>query len=167
VYTALVDFPRAAVDTLQTSTRTFGAALVFAIVLSAQGCGSMAVLDSSNWEREHPLYCRSDEQTLMRDTLYFGRSIPGGGSVDDAAWKHFEDDTIAPAFVHGFSVIDAHGTWRGNDGATVSEPTRIVVIVHDDDAASETSIRGVVRAYRDAFQQQSVLRERVAVCASF
>jgi hypothetical protein len=31
-----------------------------------------------DWVREHPLGCRADEQRAVRDTLYFGRSIPGG-----------------------------------------------------------------------------------------
>lgn len=141
--------------------RRIAAALVLGVALSLQACASI------DWEREHPLYCRSDEQTLIRDTLYFGTSIPGGSIVDDAAWKRFEDDVLAPAFAHGFTVIDARGTWRADDGTKVSEPSRIVVNVHADDAASEMSIRNLVRQYRETFHQQAVLRERVTVCASF
>jgi hypothetical protein len=117
--------------------------------------------------REHPLGCRSDEQRLVRDTLYFGASIPGGGEVDAAAWQRFEHEVLTPAFPQGFSVIDAHGNWRGADGATSGEASRIVVIVHADDAQSAASVRKLAQQYRDLFHQQSVLRERVAVCAQF
>ena len=116
--------------------------------------------------REHRLFCRMDETLGIRETLYFGRSIPGGGLVADANWKRFEDETIARAFPNGFTVIDAHGSWRGADGATISEPSIVVAIVHPDDAESDAAIRGIVRRYRDEFHQESVLRDRTAACTS-
>jgi hypothetical protein len=128
-----------------------------------------AMLGGCNIEllREHPLGCRSDEQRLVRDTLYFGASIPGGGSVDAAAWQRFEHDVLTPAFPRGFSVIDAHGNWRGADGASASESSRIVVIVHADDAQSAADVRKLAQRYREMFHQESVLRERSTVCAQF
>lgn len=117
--------------------------------------------------REHPLGCRSDEQPLVRDTLYLGRSIPGGGSVDEAAWSAFEADVVSPAFPDGYSVLDAHGRWRGKDGATVGEDSRLLVLVHHDGAASAQAVRKIAAAYKARFRQESVLRERTAVCANF
>jgi hypothetical protein len=116
--------------------------------------------------REHRLFCRMDETLGIHDTLYFGRSIPDGGVVGDADWKRFEAETISRAFPNGFTVIDAHGSWRGADGATISEPSIVVAIVHPDDAESDAAIRGIVRRYRDEFHQESVLRDRTAVCTS-
>lgn len=107
-----------------------------------------------------------DEQTQIRDTLYFGLSIPGGGSVSEADWKRFETDVLSRSFPNGFTVLEAHGTWRGADSATVSEPSRVVAIVHADDAASDAAVRGIVQTYRSTFHQEAVLRERGAVCAS-
>jgi len=117
--------------------------------------------------REHPLGCRSDEQALVRDTLYFGASIPAGGEVDAAAWQRFEHDVLTPAFPQGYSVLDAHGAWRGADGVTTHEASRIVVLTHPDDAAAAASVRRVAQRYREMFHQESVLRERGAVCAQF
>lgn len=120
------------------------------------------------WVREHPpLGCRAGEQALVRDTLYFGRSIPGGGRVGDGDWNRFEHDVLLPAFPQGYSVLDAHGRWRGDDGATIGEDSRIVVLVHADDAAAAAAVRAVAAAYRERFRQESVLRERAAVCAAF
>ncbi|HVV96387.1 MAG TPA: DUF3574 domain-containing protein [Rhodanobacteraceae bacterium] len=116
--------------------------------------------------REHRLYCRMDETLGIRETLYFGRSIPNGGLVGDADWKRFESETIARAFPNGFTVIDAHGSWRGAEGAMVSEPSIVVAIVHPDDAESESAIREIIRRYRDEFHQESVLRDRTAACTS-
>lgn len=128
-----------------------------------------AMLGGCNVEllREHPLGCRSDEQRLVRDTLYFGAAIPGGGVVDAAAWQHFEREVLTPAFPQGFSVIDARGSWRGADGAASAEDSRIVVIVHPDDAPSAAAVREFSQRYREMFHQESVLRERSAVCAQF
>lgn len=120
-----------------------------------------------DWVREHPLGCRADEQLAVRDTLYFGRSIPGGGEVDDAAWQAFEAATLLPAFPRGYTVLDADGRWRGDDGATIGEESRLVVIVHADDGTSDAKVREVAARYRSRFRQDSVLRERSAVCASF
>ena len=135
--------------------------VAFAVALSLAGSGCAV-----EWTREHKLYCRMDETLGVRETLYFGRSIPGGGKVEDAAWKRFEDDAIARAFPSGYTVLDARGSWRGADGATISEPSRVVAIVHADDAASDAAIREIVKRYRTEFHQEAVLRERAAICMS-
>ena len=119
------------------------------------------------WRREHALACRSDEHLLVRDTLYFGAEIPAGGEVDDAAWQHFEHDVLAPAFAQGFSVLDARGDWRGADGETRGERSRIVVIVHADTEQLARAVRDVAARYRERFQQESVLHEHDVVCAQF
>ena len=63
----------------------------------------------ADWVREHPFGCRADEQARVRDTLYFGRSIPGGGRVDAAAWARFEAEVLLPAFPQGYTLVDAPG----------------------------------------------------------
>lgn len=106
-------------------------------------------------------------EITVRDTLYFGRSIPGGGRVDDAAWARFEAEVLLPAFPQGYSLVDAHGRWRGADGSTASEDSRLAVLVHADDAASAARVREIAAAYRTRFHQEAVLRERSAVCTAF
>lgn len=120
-----------------------------------------------DWVREHPLGCRADEQLAVRDALYFGRSIPGGGEVDDAAWQAFEASTLLPAFPRGYTVLDAAGRWRGEDGRTIGEASRVVIAVHADDRDTDAAVRDVIARYRTQFRQESVLRERTAACASF
>jgi uncharacterized protein DUF3574 len=140
--------------------RPFVLAILVAASMALAGC-------AVEWTREHKLYCRMDEKLSIRDTLYFGASIPGGGTVGDADWSRFEGDVIAHAFPQGFTVLDARGSWRGADGAIVSEPSRAVVIVHDDDAAADAAIRDIARRYRETFRQEAVLRERTTACVSF
>jgi len=136
-------------------------ALLAALAIACTLCGC-----NVEWTRKHELYCRMDERLEIRDTLYFGLSIPGGGSVADADWKAFADEAIGHAFPNGFTVTDAHGTWRGADGASVSEPSRVVTIVHPDDGTTDAAIRATLQRYRTAFRKEAVLRERTSVCVS-
>jgi uncharacterized protein DUF3574 len=145
-------------DRMRVRVRAF--ILIVAIPVALQGC-------AVEWTREHRLYCRTQEQTLIRETLYFGLSIPDGGEVSDADWKRFETDVLGQAFPKGFTVLDSHGAWRGADGKTVTEPGRIVVVVHAEDDGSESAIRDAIGRYRSMFQQEAVLRERGVVCVSF
>jgi hypothetical protein len=140
-------------------------AALLAVVVLATGCAARG--DTGRWRTGYPPGCRPDEQRLARDTLYFGRAIPGGGEVGEADWQAFERDVLADAFARGYTVLDAHGRWQAADGTQQVERSRVVVVVHDDSAASDAAVREVVARYRERFHQQSVLRERGAVCASF
>ncbi|MEO7325694.1 MAG: DUF3574 domain-containing protein [Dokdonella sp.] len=140
--------------------RAAAIACVAGLALTLAGC-------KLDWVREHPLGCRLDEQLATRDTLYFGRSIPGGADVDEAAWQRFENEVLLPAFPRGYTMLDAHGHWRGKDGVSIGEASRIVILVHGDDASSDAAVRTVIARYRDMFRQESVLRERTTACASF
>jgi hypothetical protein len=120
-----------------------------------------------DWVREHPLGCRADEKAIVRDTLYFGLAIPGGGDVTQEQWTRFETDVLLAAFPHGFSVLDSHGPWRGADGRYEVEASHMVVILHDDDPASAASLRDVIARYKSMYRQEAVLRERAAVCVAF
>jgi hypothetical protein len=119
------------------------------------------------WLREHPLGCRLHEQPMIRETLYFGASIPAGGMVDAAAWDRFSADVLTSAFPSGYTVLDGHGAWRNAQGGVDEEPSRLVIFVHADDAVSNTAVADVIARHRASFRQESVLRERSAVCGKF
>jgi len=134
--------------------------LLAAAAFALAGCGKQ-------WRHEYALTCRADEQPLARDVLYFGAAMPHGHIVDADAWQRFESDTLAPAFPHGYTVVGGNGVWRGADGITTAEASRIVVIVHAETDAAAAALRGVVARYRDRFDQESVLQEHSIVCARF
>ena len=118
-------------------------------------------------QREHPLGCPLDQQALIRDTLYFGLGMPDGGTVGDDAWQRFVDQVLAPAFPGGFTVVQAQGRWRGADDSIRSEPSRLVIVLHEDDAGSRAAVERVAESYRRTFRQESVLRERSAACVTW
>lgn len=111
--------------------------------------------------------CADGERAMQRDTLYFGRRRSDGGAVSDTQWRAFVDDAIVPRFPDGFTVLDAEGRWRGGDGAIVSEPSQMVVVLHAGDAAALRAIEEIAAQYAWEFAQESVLRERAPACVRF
>lgn len=129
---------------------------LIAVALLASACSTLP-----------PSRCDAGAQALVEDALYFGLSIPGGGTVGEAQWQQFLRDEVTPRFPQGLSVVDAAGQWRGNDGSVVREPSRVLTLVHPDDAAHEAAIRAIVDAYRTRFAQEAVMRLKQRTCASF
>lgn len=93
--------------------------------------------------------------------LYFGLSIAAGGHVSEQQWQSFVADTVTPRFPDGLTIVKATGQWRdprGKSSKVVSEPTRIVVIVHPETAAAAKAIGEIRQTYVKRFHQQSVLQ---------
>lgn len=102
------------------------------------------------------------------DRLYFGRAIPGGGEVSEMQWHEFVAGEIAPRFPNGFTTYRAAGHWRGDDGATVSEQTMVLEVIHAaGDAAAERAVDVIARTYRARFHQDAVMRVRIPAEQNF
>jgi hypothetical protein len=130
-------------------TRLF-ASVVFALALS--GCASL---------RAPPC---ADPQ--VQDVLYFGAAEPDG-EVTAEEWSAFLADTVTPRFPDGLTAWEASGQWRGADGTIVREPSRVLMLLHADDAANDRAIREIVAAYKARFRQEAVLRVRTPACVAF
>lgn len=102
----------------------------------------------------------------VADLLHFGLDTPDG-TLADAEWQRFVDGEITPRFPAGLTVFDARGQWRGRDGRIEREPSRVVEIVHIDDARSRQALRALVAAYKARYRQESVLRVRSRALACF
>ena len=102
----------------------------------------------------------SAAQPSVSDRLYFGRSIPGGGTVTDDAWDVFLRDVVTPRFPAGLTVWRARGQWRDRTGVIVHEETLVLELIHAPDAESEAAIRAIIDEYKRRFRQEAVLRLR-------
>jgi len=111
--------------------------------------------------------CNPGEEQAIQDTLYFGTEKPNGGVVANDEWTEFLETVVTPRFPQGLTVVQASGQWRGADGLIVWESTRILQLVHPDDALSEKAATEIAADYKSRFQQEAVLRVKAAVCASF
>jgi hypothetical protein len=137
--------------------------LVLALVLAwfAGGCASRPPSPLAE------IHCDAGDQSLVRETLYFGRNRPTGGTVSDAEWRAFLDEVITPHFPAGLTIMQATGRWRGQRGVVEQERADIVTIFHPDDATARSAIHAIVEDYKRRFGQEAVLRERVPSCARF
>jgi hypothetical protein len=111
--------------------------------------------------------CAVGDSALVRDVLYFGRNRPGGGTVGDAEWQGFLDQVVTPRFPAGLTVVEATGRWQGRSGVVEQERSEIVTLLHSGDDAARRAVAEVAAEYRRRFQQEAVLRERMATCARF
>ena len=111
--------------------------------------------------------CAVGDSALVRDVIYFGRNRPGGGIVTDAEWRQFLDEVFTPHFPAGLTVIDATGRWRGESGVVEQERSEVVTLLHVGDEQARRAVGEVVAEYKHRFQQEAVLRERMATCARF
>lgn len=100
--------------------------------------------------------------------LLFGRVAAGRIVADENAWKRFVAREITPRFPDGLTVIDAAGQWRDPvHSAVVREPTKAVLIVHEDAPAAHARLNEVADAYKRRFAQRSVGIVTSPACASF
>lgn len=105
-----------------------------------------------------------------RTELFFGKLIPGGGTVTDASFAQFLDHEVTPRFPAGFKLVPAMGQHRETNGVIDHEASDMLILFYARDSASDASkkideIRG---AYNKIFHQESVLREDAqASCVSF
>jgi hypothetical protein len=104
---------------------------------------------------------------LPEADLYFGLSVKNAPDVTDTQFSDFLDREVSTRFPQGLTVIDAQGRWRGEDGKTVREPSKIVQIVLPgarDDLAKLDAVRNV---YKRQFHQEAVLEVLSKTCAAF
>src|SRR5215207_8742955 len=86
-------------------------AILALLLLALAGCAA-----SSLPIRPSAGACEAGDQSMVRDTLYFGRNRPNGGAVREAEWRRFLNETITPRFPDGLTVVKATGQWRDASG---------------------------------------------------
>ncbi|ROZ78419.1 DUF3574 domain-containing protein [Ramlibacter sp. WS9] len=129
--------------------------MVMVVLLALTGCASF-----------HSPACTGEEQAFIQDSLYFGTAKPVG-IVTPGEWADFLNKVVSPRFPQGLTVWEAAGQWRGGDGAIVREASRVLNLLHPDDAASEKAVVEIVVEYKARFQQEAVLRVKAPACISF
>ncbi|MCY4099019.1 MAG: DUF3574 domain-containing protein [Rhodospirillales bacterium] len=111
--------------------------------------------------------CPEGTEQFTEYRLYFGRNLGNVEVVSDAAWSAFLSDEITPRFGDGLTVVDAAGQWRDEAGVIVREKSKLVVVLTGTEDSGLQRTDEIVRAYKEAFAQEAVLRTISSVCASF
>ena len=110
--------------------------------------------------------CGPDGTAHVRTTLYFGMTRPSG-RVSEDEWRIFLRQQVTPRFPDGLTVWEAQGQWRRADGRIARERAKVLLLVHDDTVLARATLGELVTAYKQRFEQESVLWESSSVCATF
>ncbi len=95
------------------------------------------------------------ETQIYRVRLFFGLSLPEGGSVSFHDWQYFLQKHIATTF-DGFNVVDSLGFYKG-------KPERSKVITLIVMKQEMPKIEALARLYAQKFHQDSVMMVSVPV----
>jgi len=100
----------------------------------------------------------------VRTTLYFGLTRPSG-RVSEDEWRTFLRQQVTPRFPGGLTVCGVPRIpWIV---VLASVATEAEANVHDDTALARATLGELVTAYKQRFEQESVLWESSSVCATF
>ena len=111
--------------------------------------------------------CPTGLKAMRTAEFVFGRNIGEKPGVSEDDWQAFLDREVATRFPRGFTVFDARGQWRNDEGETVREPSKILLIALTGDPHEDERLAGLARAYKLQFHQQSVLLMEQGACVTF
>jgi hypothetical protein len=111
--------------------------------------------------------CRPPLEPWTQVELYFGRDLGGGAVVSEEAFEDFLAEVVTPLFPDGLSVVDVAGQFRDSAGMIVREPTKLLSLLVPDAAGVAPDVETIVVAYKERFDQQSVLHAEQPVCVGF
>ncbi len=126
---------------------------VLYVLLGLLGFGGLSACEQDEVKPR----AEATEQWVL-DRLYFGRSISEGGTVTEPAWDAFLAEVVTPRFPDGLTVWQAEGQWQEEAGQIIREGTFILEVVHPKGKVDDDKLEAIIDAYKQRFQQQSVLR---------
>ncbi|MBI3653321.1 MAG: DUF3574 domain-containing protein [Acidobacteria bacterium] len=94
-----------------------------------------------------------------RSELFFGTSRPDGTAVGDEKFRRFLDQEVTPRFPDGLTLLTGQGQFKNSNGLIIQEKSKVLILLYpltDTDASNR--IEAIRQAYKNAFQQESVLR---------
>ena len=127
----------------------------------------LGMLGSEAGEAATALHCQAPLEPWTQVELYFGRGLGGDAVVSEVAFEDFLAEIVTPLFPDGLSVIAVAGQFREEDGDIVQEPTKLLILLVPDVAAVALDIETIIAAYKERFDQQTVLHAEQAACIAF
>jgi hypothetical protein len=85
-------------------------------------------------------------------------------AVPQAEWERFL--AVTARFPSGFTVLDAGGQWRGQDGKVYSEASKVVVVMHPSSREANRAIEEIRREFKTRFGGE-VLRSDTPAMVSY
>lgn len=105
-------------------------------------------------------------ELFARTELFFGLSKPGG-TITEEEFQAFVDSKVTPRFPDGLTLLSGKGQFRDSSGVILQEGTKLLILLYPFDKVRSADVDQIRSDYKDAFQQQSVLRVDEQSCVSF
>lgn len=94
-----------------------------------------------------------------RTDLYFGSGKPDGTAVTEQEFKQFLDEVVTPRFPDGLTLLVGLGQFRNQGGSIIQERSMVLILLYPKrNSATNARIEEIRELYKNAFQQESVLR---------
>jgi hypothetical protein len=139
-------------------------ALIITIAASATGAYALAEATSSEINNVAQISVDPSNEPLVGETwrrseLYFSTGKSDGSAVTEQEFQDFVDEIVTPRFPDGLTLLAGDGQWRNSAGVIVEEESNVLILLYPlDDKEANSEIEQIRAAYKDAFQQESVLR---------
>jgi hypothetical protein len=111
--------------------------------------------------------CPAAVRSMDKIEIFFGLTRVHGGTVSKAEWSEFLDTEITPRFPEGLTAVHSSGQWLGNDGRITKENSIMVVVWHEPSRKASADADAIRAAYKERFDQESVMRVDSTSCVSF
>ena len=103
-----------------------------------------------------------------RTELYFGTNKPDGTVVTPAEFRQFVDDQVTPRFPDGLTLLTGYGQFLNSSGTVVKERSQVLILFYPGQTLeTNLKVQAIREAYKNKFQQESVLRVDSAGLVSF
>ena len=156
---------------LQTlSTVALTVSVLIAVPVPAMAQAEVQAQDRVMVRRPIPRAALAGSTAFVRTELFFGTAKPDG-TVTDEEFLAFLDAQVTRRFPDGLTLLKGLGQFRGEDDVIVKEDSFVLILLYpvEDFRISNRKIEAIRRLYKEAFQQESVLRvdDPLAVRVSF
>lgn len=113
-----------------------------------------------NSQKARSLPAQVKIENFYRTELFFGRNKPDGTEVSEEEFSKFLKEIITREFPDGLTILDGIGQFRDANGEIIREKAKVLVLFYSSNTRKQTNrkIERIRRAYKQEFQQESVLR---------
>ncbi len=110
---------------------------------------------------------RLDGELFLRTELFFGLSKPTGPEVTEEEFQDFVDTEVTPRFPDGLTIFTGKGQFKDSTGNIIQEGSKVLILLYPFSQKGNRAVEQIRKAYKDLFQQESVLRVDEVMCVSF
>jgi Protein of unknown function (DUF3574) len=110
---------------------------------------------------------------FVRTELFFGLSKPDRVQVTELEFQQFINREVTPRFPDGLTLLSGRGQFKDSTNKIVKEPANLLILIYPQARLSpgkveqNQKVEQIRKAYKLAFQQESVLRSDELSCVSF